>query len=1167
MSETPARLTAALADRYRLERELGHGGMATVYLAEDLKHHRKVAVKVLRPELAAALGSERFLREIETTANLRHPNILPLFDSGVASTTADSPDRPPVEFVYYVMPFVEGESLRDRLTREQQLPLEESLQFAREVADALGYAHSRGVIHRDIKPENILLERGHAVVADFGIARAVSSAGPEKLTQTGIAIGTPVYMSPEQSVGEIDLDGRSDLYALGCVLYEMLAGEPPYTGASAQAIIAKRFREPVPRISTLRETVPAALEYAISRVLAKAPADRFATATEFTAAISPSAEVEGAPAGGGEEFWVAVLPFRVRGGSTDLEALAEGMTEAIVTGLLRFSYLRVLSRRSTARLADEAIDARAAGSALGARYVMEGSLQQAGSALRVSVQLADAHSGAQLWSEKYDRPFSPEAIFALQDELVPRIVSSVADAHGILPHTLSESLRGNNPDRLTPYEAVLRSFGYGYRMTPEEHTTVRAGLERAVQQAPGYADAWGMLSLLYTEEFSNGFNVRPDPLGRALQAARRAADAAPSSALSYNALARALFFRKEFPGFRIAAERAIELNPFNGPTLAGLGAMISYAGDWEHGSAIVERAMKLNPRHPGGYWFPLFYNAYRQCDYRGALNIGLKINLPDFFATHEALASAYGQLGEREAAGKAVRDLLRLKPDFVASVREELGKWFDRDLVEHQIDGLRKAGLEVAGTKAPPTSASPRPAGHSVAVLPFVNMSADPENEYFSDGMTEELISVLTRTEGIRVASRSSVFAYKGRSEDVRVIGRALNVDTVVAGSVRKAGARIRLSAQLTTIADGYQVWADTFDRDLSDVFAVQDEVSQAIARALQVRLVSRADRPAGRNGTENVEAYTHYLRGRFHWGRRTESEIAKGLAHFQEALALDPGYALAEIGVADSYNIMGFYDWLHPSEAFPRALTAANRALALDDTLAAAYCSRAYVRLYYEWQWSASEEDFRRAEELAPAYATASHYHGNLLIQQGRFAEGEAAMRRAVASEPLSLIANAAVGWALYYAGRHDAAITQYRNTIELDRTFALGHLWLGQALVQIGAFEEAVAEYETTIQLSGRSAIIIASLARAHVGAGRRSEADRLVAELDAMASRRFVPQYDIAGIFAAAGDRDTAFSRLERALTEREHELVFLAVDPALASLRPDPRFGSLAARIGL
>ena len=616
------------------------------------------------------------------------------------------------------MPFVEGETLRDRLDREKQLPIADAIRIASEVADALSYAHGRNVIHRDIKPENIMLERGHAVVADFGIARATTQAGVDKLTQTGMAVGTPAYMSPEQSVGDSDVDARSDLYALGCVLYEMLAGEPPYTGGSAQAIIAKRFREPLPRISTLRETVPASLEAALLRVLAKAPVDRFATAAEFIAALTAPAPASAGRQDAIEEFWVAVLPFRSSGANPDLTALAEGLTEEVMTGLSRFTYLRVIAHSSTLQFTGEAVDVRAVGAKLGARYVMEGSLRQGGSSLRVSVQLVDTISGAQLWAETYDRPFQPEKIFALQDDLVPGIVASVADAHGALPRTLSESLRSKDPRQLTPYEAVLRSFGYGYRMTSEEHAAVRACLESAVEQAPGYADAWGMLSLLYTEEYSNGFNSRPDSLARALQAARRAADVAPSNGLAYGALARALFFRKEFQAFRVAADRAIELNPFNGPTLAGLGAMIAYAGDWERGCAQVERAARLNPRHPGGYWFAPFYNAYRQGNYRGAVDIGLKIDLPEFFATHLALASAYGQLGEHDAAATCVRELLRLKPDFISTVRDELGKWFSSDFVKHQLDGLRMAGLEIAPVSVDASAAATSISGASRAQEP-----------------------------------------------------------------------------------------------------------------------------------------------------------------------------------------------------------------------------------------------------------------------------------------------------------------------------------------------------------------------------------------------------------------------------------------------------------------
>ncbi len=314
-------LKSALQDRYRIERELGAGGMATVYLAEDLKHHRQVAIKVLRPELSAAMGSERFLREIETTANLRHPHILPLFDSGQVilqprtgngeQAIEDVPSvlRSPSSVLFYVMPFIEGESLRDRLDREKQLPIDDALGIAREVADALSYAHSRGVIHRDIKPENILLESGHAVVADFGIARAVAAAGGEQLTGTGMAIGTPTYMSPEQAAGERDIDGRSDVYALGCMLYEMLGGRPPFTGPTTESIVRQHLvAEPAP-ISQLRPSVPPDVVVAIQRALAKAPADRFNPVVQFAEALrAPGA----APAGTSRPMpWRAIVGVAV----------------------------------------------------------------------------------------------------------------------------------------------------------------------------------------------------------------------------------------------------------------------------------------------------------------------------------------------------------------------------------------------------------------------------------------------------------------------------------------------------------------------------------------------------------------------------------------------------------------------------------------------------------------------------------------------------------------------------------------------------------------------------------------------------------------------------------------------------------------------------------------
>ncbi|MBI3981768.1 MAG: protein kinase [Gemmatimonadetes bacterium] len=694
MADVVAQLSAALADRYRIAQELGAGGMATVYLAEDLKHQRMVAVKVLRPELAAALGHGRFLREITTTANLRHPHILPLYDSGEAGG-----------FLYYVMPYVEGESLRGRLDREKQLSVDDALRIAQEVGDALSYAHTSGVIHRDIKPENILLERGHAVVADFGIARAVTSAGGAKLTQTGLAIGTPLYMSPEQASGVEAVDARSDLYSLACVLYEMLAGQPPFTGPSVAAVIARHALDPVPPLRTTRPGLPAHVAGAIEKALAKAPADRYPSVPAWREALTspavPGAAVAAstAPTDSGavraqEGFWVAVLPFRDSGANPELTALADGLTDGIVTGLSRFSYLRVVAGSAAQRYAGAAVSVRDAGSALGARYVMEGSLRQAGTRLRVSVQLIDATTAAHLWAEHYERTFSPETAFELQDDLVARIVATCGDRFGVLARSISDAVRGRDPGQLGPYEALMRGFGYHHRLTPVEHAEARAALERAVEQAPANADCWAMLSWVYSHEYAHGFNPRPGSLDRALTAARRAVDIAPSNQLAQQALAVVLFFRKETAGCLSAAERAVALNPLDTSNEAIF--LIAFTGNWERGCSLIRRAMALNPHHPRWYELVLGLNEYRLANYRSAVDEIVKANAPEVFWTSLALAAAHGQLGELTAARAALRDLLAQKEDFARSGAELLGLWHDAQLVGHLMEGLRKAGLEIA---------------------------------------------------------------------------------------------------------------------------------------------------------------------------------------------------------------------------------------------------------------------------------------------------------------------------------------------------------------------------------------------------------------------------------------------------------------------------------------
>ncbi len=451
MTDPFAELNAALPDHYMIDRELGRGGMALVYLARDTRHERFVALKTLRPEIAIALGRERFLREIKLAARLQHPNILPVYDSGDAGGT-----------LYYVMPYVEGESLRDRLDREPQLPVDDALQIAREVAEALAYAHEHDVVHRDIKPENIMLSGGHAIVADFGIARAVSAAGGDKLTQTGLAIGTPAYMSPEQASGSGQVDRRSDIYSLACVLYETLAGQPPFTGPTAQAIMARHSLDAVPRLKIVRDAIPDDLEVVIERALEKVPADRYQTSGEFAKALATASTgavsrvtaarrptraqlmwrrrmnvgigvgvivlVVGGwllfgrrPGRGGGTTGplvanrVAVLYFNDRSRDSSLRYLADGLTESLIDQLSAIRALNVVSRNGVAPFRGRDVPRDSIARALEAGTLVEGEVEPVGPRARVTIRLVDGASAVDLRRQSFELPIG--APLAMRDSL------------------------------------------------------------------------------------------------------------------------------------------------------------------------------------------------------------------------------------------------------------------------------------------------------------------------------------------------------------------------------------------------------------------------------------------------------------------------------------------------------------------------------------------------------------------------------------------------------------------------------------------------------------------------------------------------------------------------------------------------------------------------------
>ena len=751
MSETVHLSTGArLVDRYRIERELGRGGMATVYLAHDLRHGRDVAVKVLSPSIAESLGRDRFVREIRLAARLNHPHILAVHDSGEADG-----------YLFFVMPVMEGQTLRERLRYEGHLSVESAVRIATEVADALDYAHRHDVVHRDIKPENILLHEGHAVVADFGIGKAIAAAASKSstFTQVGVMVGTPAYMSPEQAAGD-PIDGRSDLFALGCVLYEMLTGEPAFSGATAQAVIASRFSHTPPEVTAKRATVPTVVSRVVARLLSRVPADRHATGAQVITALTSAPE------------------------------------------------------------------------------------------------------------------------------------------------------------------------------------------------------------------------------------------------------------------------------------------------------AVVARPVR---------------------------------------STHEA----------------------------------------------------------------------------SIAVLPFASLSRDPDDEFFADGVTEEILNALAQIPRLRVAGRSSAFSFKGKNEDLRSVGAKLNVTTILEGTIRRAGNRLRVTVQLSEASDGYQIWSERYDRVAEDVFAVQDEIAGAIAGRLRLTLGGSHTTRLTRPPTQHLGAYELYLKGRGLLYRRGRS-IVQALECFQQAVALDPNYAQAWAGLADGYTTSGYSGFMPGAEVMPNAIAAARRALELDPDLAEAHNALACATLVWERNFDLAEREFQTAIALNPRYTQAQAWYGLFYLHwtAGRSGQGYDVLVASQKNDPLSSYAHVCLSFAESDTGRHDEAVAHAQRAVELDPDSYVANWILTKALDHAGQYEAAVAAAERALAMSGRHVWALSSLAHAYGAWGKLDDARRIFAEAEERAARGYMQPAMLAHAAASAGDMDKAIRYAERAEAERDPIFVLVArLWPEYSRLREDARFKPILDRLHL
>ena len=784
-------LSAALSDRYRVEKPLGEGGMATVYLAQDLRHDRHVALKVLKPELAEALGAQRFLKEIQVTASLQHPHILPLYDSGNANGV-----------LFYVMPLVRGETLRERLTRDKELTIDDTVHLVRQVAGALDFAHRQGVIHRDIKPENILLQEGEALLADFGIALAVRGAAEARLTGTGLSIGTIQYMSPEQAAGERDIDARSDIYSLGAVAYEMLVGEPPVTGLTARAMIAKLMTEMPASPRTRRSDVPASVDAAIQRALSKEPTDRFATARDF------------------------------------------------------------------------------------------------GDALSVAVP----------------------------------------------------STSGN--------------------------VDVKQG-QAALARRPGRVLAVAVL----------------------------------------------------------------------------VGVVIS-----------------------GGY-----------------------------------------ALMNRETAGHATP----LAAD--APIR-------------------------------------------SIAVLPLDNHSGDSTQEYFAEGMTDELTAALATISAIRVTSRGSAMQFRGKSRpSTPDIAKALHVDAILEGSVARSGDKVRITAQLIDARADKHIWAKSFERNSSDVLALQVDLASAIAREINVRLTASEQSRLSRAPTVNAEGHDAYLLGRYFFNRPSDENLRKAIAQFEKSVALSPGFAAGYSGLSDAYLWAGYNEgFLTATMGKVKSKAAAERAVQLDSNSAEAHASLATYLLFYDRDWVACEREFRRAIALNPNYAFAHDQFGMALAFIGRYDESVAEGKRAAELDPLS--PQVLIDATIPLMFRKDTAGVRAlaRRAAALDSTFFFPTMILGWINLEVGKFREAVPLLKKATTMDAPP-FVTAYLAYALGASGDRAAAMQTLAVLRKMSPNGTVLPFNLALVYLGMGDPARAIDNLDKAYDANSQLLAWVGQDAIFDPLRSEPRFIALMRKL--
>jgi TolB-like protein/Flp pilus assembly protein TadD len=845
------------------------------------------------------------------------------------------------------------------------------------------------------------------------------------------------------------------------------------------------------------------------------------------AAEPPRATPVDSDSGSSAAFLIDVRPFEAQG--SEAGTLATGLSQSIAVGLSRYSYLRVL--------------VRATGSAgIAAGYVLQGSVRAAEDQVRVVAQLTEVASGTSIWANTIDRDLRQASLFELQDALTATIVATIADVNGALVRSMANVVRRKPADAVTPYEAVLWRLAYVSVLSPGEHAQVRDVLERTTKRAPDYGAGWAALAGIYLEEYAQGFNPRPEPLARAREAAYKALECDPSNQLAYGTLAQIAFFARDVSAFQAARDRALAVNPLDTGAMALLGSLTAYLGDWDAGLAMCEKAIALNPDHPGVYWMSSIFNKYRLRDYTGALDLLNRVTMPNYPNGLVVRAAVYGQLGRVDEGRALVRDAEMKLPGITDRHSDARRKWLSPELVDHIQEGLDK--LSAAPSSRSDIVAST--AGPSIAVMPFTDLSATKDQDWFCDGIAEEILSALAALPGLRVAARASAFSLRGKTDDLRMIGEKLNVKTVLEGSVRRAGDRVRITAQLSDVEGGHQLWSERFDRELKDIFDVQDEIAHAIVSRLKVTLADGGRERLVPQATANLDAYQLLLKGRVLITRRGRA-ILDAMKCFEQAIDLDPNLSEAHALLGDAHRLSALYGLVAANQAMPRARAFVERALAIDPKQVDALATLANIASTYDWDMTTATELSDRALAIDPSHVRALAERSISLVMTDRLtpAQQESVLkdlRRARELDPLNAWVMSVESMCRACMGQLPDAIAAAERAMVMDESNFTARWSLVVALAWAGRDEEAQRAAVPALAMSGRHPRILAELAAIHGAHGDSQRAESIHVELTDRARAGHIGLAERAAVAASSGHIEEARRLVAEAIAARDPYLRF-------------------------